>query len=198
MRRAAPASERLLSAALQAFARTGFEGASTHGIAKLAGVPQGLVRHHFGSKEGLWSAVVETGTSAVCRELEALASGLTVAAWTTIVERHLSLAAVLVHALLEGGARAEQAMERAAPIWRQLRVLQRTAQPLADETLLPMWLLASVAVPLLRRATSGDLPWMTRSQEIDRLFAWLCGGGPPQGCGPFAVHAARSRLRGTS
>lgn len=187
----------MLAAARLAFARVGYEGASTHAIAKAAGVPQGLVRHHFGSKEGLWCAVVERGLAEVRVALEALPSGLTVAAWMTIVEQHLALAAVLLHALLEGGPHAEHAAQHAAPVLGHLRELQRGAQPYADEALLPMWLLASVAVPLLRRAGAQE-PWVARSQQLDRLFAWLCGGGAPQAPGPFAMHAARSRLRGAS
>jgi AcrR family transcriptional regulator len=197
VRRPAPAPDRLLAAARLAFARDGFQGASTHAIAKAAGVPQGLVRHHFGSKEGLWCAVVERGLAEVRVELEALPSGLTVAAWTAIVDQHLALAAVLLHALLEGGAHAEHAAEHAAPVLAHLQELQRSAQPYADGALLPMWLLASVAVPLLRRA-GAQQPWVARSQEIDRLFGWLCGGGVPQTPGPFAMHGARSRLRGAS
>lgn len=198
MPRVTSAPDRLLSAAAVAFARAGFEGASTHAIAKAAGVPQGLVRHHFGSKDGLWCAVVDRGLAEVESELGALPSGLTVAAWAAIVDRHVPLASVLVQALLEGGPRAERAAERAASVWTQLRALQRSAQPYADEALLPMWLLASLAVPLLRRVGGEAAPWATRSQEIDRLFAWLCGPAGSGALGPFAVHAARSRLRGTS
>lgn len=197
MARVEPTPSRLLAAARAAFARAGFEGASTHGIAEAAGVHQGLVRHHFGSKEGLWDAVVEQGLSELGRELGALGDGLTVAAWAAIVERHVLLVGVLLHALLHGERRAEAAVERAAPVWRALRTLQRRAQPLADETLLPMWLFASVAMPLLRTASRDGVPWMTRSQEIDRLFAWLCAESAAAGHGPFALHAGRMRLRGT-
>jgi TetR/AcrR family transcriptional regulator len=106
MRRPGSGSERLLESALSAFAAHGFEGASTHAIAEAAGAPQGLVRHHFGTKEGLWSAVVDRGLADAIADLDALGEGLTVAGWVAIVERHTALAAVLLHALLEGGARA--------------------------------------------------------------------------------------------
>lgn len=48
----------ILSAALREFADHGFAGATTAGIARRAGVTQPLVHHHFGSKQGLWSAVL--------------------------------------------------------------------------------------------------------------------------------------------
>lgn len=49
----------ILLAATREFADRGFAGATTSGIARRAGVTQPLVHHHFGSKRGLWSAVLE-------------------------------------------------------------------------------------------------------------------------------------------
>lgn len=51
---------RLLEAAIAAFAESGFEGASTHAIARDAGLRQSLIRYHFGGKSGLWKAAVDT------------------------------------------------------------------------------------------------------------------------------------------
>ncbi len=48
----------ILAAALREFADHGFSGATTAGIARRAGVTQPLVHHHFGSKQGLWNAVL--------------------------------------------------------------------------------------------------------------------------------------------
>jgi TetR/AcrR family transcriptional regulator len=50
----------ILQAATREFADRGYSGATTSGIARRAGVTQPLVHHHFGSKQGLWSAVLET------------------------------------------------------------------------------------------------------------------------------------------
>jgi AcrR family transcriptional regulator len=52
--------EAILKAAIVEFANKGFDGASTAGIARAAGVAQPLVHHHFESKEKLWLAVMET------------------------------------------------------------------------------------------------------------------------------------------
>ncbi|WP_322092330.1 TetR/AcrR family transcriptional regulator [Paraburkholderia bannensis] len=49
----------LLRGARQIFATQGYEGTSVREIARLAGVDPALMSHHFGSKEGLWKAVVE-------------------------------------------------------------------------------------------------------------------------------------------
>ena len=47
------ARARIRDAALEQFARHGTRGATIRGIAEAAGVSSGLVRHHFGSKDGL-------------------------------------------------------------------------------------------------------------------------------------------------
>ncbi|PTL83817.1 TetR/AcrR family transcriptional regulator [Vitiosangium sp. GDMCC 1.1324] len=49
----------ILAAATREFADRGYSGATTAGIARLAGVTQPLVHHHFGSKQGLWNAVLD-------------------------------------------------------------------------------------------------------------------------------------------
>lgn len=51
--------QRLIEAAESEFTQKGFDGASVLSIANRAGVKQPLLNYHFGSKEGLWRAVVE-------------------------------------------------------------------------------------------------------------------------------------------
>ena len=50
---------RILDAALELFAASGFDGASTRTIAEQAGVNLPAIQYYFGSKEGLYRAVVE-------------------------------------------------------------------------------------------------------------------------------------------
>lgn len=50
--------QRLIQAAEIEFSQKGYEGASVLSIAQRAGVKQPLLNYHFGSKEGLWRAVV--------------------------------------------------------------------------------------------------------------------------------------------
>lgn len=52
--------ERILEVAIRAFSEVGYAGTTTAGIAREAGVTQPLVHHHFGSKEGLWTAAVDS------------------------------------------------------------------------------------------------------------------------------------------
>ncbi len=73
-RRGAPAAAgrtEILRAATREFADHGYDGASTAGIARRAGVTQPLVHHHFGSKQGLWEAVLEALFGDLQREVRA-------------------------------------------------------------------------------------------------------------------------------
>jgi AcrR family transcriptional regulator len=56
---AAGTRERIVAAALDAFAADGYDGATTRGIAAAAGVNQGLIAYHFEGKEDLWKAAVD-------------------------------------------------------------------------------------------------------------------------------------------
>jgi AcrR family transcriptional regulator len=51
--------DRILAAAIRHFSERGYEGTTTAGVAREAGVTQPLVHHHFGSKEGLWRAALD-------------------------------------------------------------------------------------------------------------------------------------------
>jgi AcrR family transcriptional regulator len=53
------AKERIVAAAVEAFAEKGFEAASTRDIAQRAGTDQGLVTYHFPSKDLLWRAAAD-------------------------------------------------------------------------------------------------------------------------------------------
>jgi AcrR family transcriptional regulator len=49
----------LLAAAAEVFARHGFKGARVQEIVQAAGVNERMIYHHFGSKDGLYRAVIE-------------------------------------------------------------------------------------------------------------------------------------------
>ena len=51
--------ERILSASLEEFANSGFEGATTAAVARRSGVTQPLVHYYFGTKDSLWRAAVD-------------------------------------------------------------------------------------------------------------------------------------------
>lgn len=58
-RHGAATRDRIVAAAVRAFARRGYEAASTREIARAAGVEQGLLTYHFPSKDELWRAAAE-------------------------------------------------------------------------------------------------------------------------------------------
>lgn len=62
--------EKIVQAALEAFATHGFDGASTRQIAALAGENQGLISYYFSTKENLWRAAVDSVFLDFQRELE--------------------------------------------------------------------------------------------------------------------------------
>lgn len=53
--------EKIISAALQLFAKEGYHATSTNKVAKAAGVSEGLIFRHFGNKDGLLKAILEEG-----------------------------------------------------------------------------------------------------------------------------------------
>jgi len=55
----ASARELLLEAALEAFAKYGFDGVSLSEVARDANAAQPLIHHYFGSKRGLWEAAAD-------------------------------------------------------------------------------------------------------------------------------------------
>jgi len=68
--------ERILVAALGAFAERGFRGASTREIAQRAGTNQGLITYHFESKDALWRAAADRIFGQLRKELAAHVEGL--------------------------------------------------------------------------------------------------------------------------
>jgi AcrR family transcriptional regulator len=68
-RRGADAREKLLEAALDAFGRDGFDGASTRDIARQAGVNLAAIPYHFGGKDGLHRAVAVYIVDSISRQI---------------------------------------------------------------------------------------------------------------------------------
>lgn len=58
--RSSDSRERIVSAAVDEFAREGYDGATIRSIAANAGVDPALVHHYFGSKSGLFAAIIDS------------------------------------------------------------------------------------------------------------------------------------------
>ena len=65
------AKDRIVTAALEAFAEKGFEAASTRDIAQRAGTDQGLLTYHFPNKERLWRAAADRLFAGLAERLDA-------------------------------------------------------------------------------------------------------------------------------
>jgi AcrR family transcriptional regulator len=70
----ANAREAILAAALGAFARGGFDGASLPKIAKMANVAPPLIHYYFGSKDTLWRETVDYSLGRLRQESAAICS----------------------------------------------------------------------------------------------------------------------------
>jgi len=70
-----PSRERILLAAKQLFARDGYENTSTVAIAREAGTSESQLVKHFGSKQGLLSAILDRGWSNIIARVQALQGG---------------------------------------------------------------------------------------------------------------------------
>jgi AcrR family transcriptional regulator len=63
--------EKIIKAASRAFARNGYEGASIRTIVAEADVNQAAINYHFGSKEGLYRAVLQAALRALMKDDDA-------------------------------------------------------------------------------------------------------------------------------
>ncbi|MFD0662541.1 TetR/AcrR family transcriptional regulator [Thermocatellispora tengchongensis] len=103
------ARARIRDAALQHFGRFGYERATLRGIAETAGVSPGLVRHHFGSKQGLREACDEYLIKVMHQANEQIRTGLDVGALRPVLATRAAVApyqAYIARALAEGSATA--------------------------------------------------------------------------------------------
>jgi AcrR family transcriptional regulator len=66
---------RLIQVACEIFTRDGYAGAATEEIVQLASVTRGALYHHFGSKEGLFKAVLDYVQQQVALQIEAKIAG---------------------------------------------------------------------------------------------------------------------------
>jgi AcrR family transcriptional regulator len=188
----------LLDAGLALFAERGFDGASTRAIAVRAGVPQGLVRHHFGSKEGLFREVVDRALSAIEAGLGAprpapaqLASSL---------QRAAPQIALVLHALLEPGARRAWLVEqRLRPLLQRsgpaLAGLLGRSAPLAERDLLA--LVGAVAAPLLLAPLRGSEPAAAITRPLERMLGQTLEAllAPAPVAGPWAPRRLAAAAR---
>ena len=113
--RRAPQEKRelLLAAARELFDKQGFDATSTQQIARAAGVSEGILFHHFGSKRGLFERIAEDfardgARAAMPPDREALSEEAVVRAAFDFADAHPGLYRMLLRVGVENGE-AEQA-----------------------------------------------------------------------------------------
>ncbi|QDF98338.1 hypothetical protein CJ010_18230 [Azoarcus sp. DD4] len=182
--------DRLLEAALSAFTRLGFDGASLRTIAGEATCDVSMIAHHFGSKAGLWRAVADLVVlrhEAWLRTAEALVS-----APLPVEQRVFRLIETMIDSLAEvpayvmfvtreiaePGERRDHLVERlirrgvetCVPLWREAMAagLFRPVEPVV----LQIGLFGAFAMVLSARDVIAELSG--RALGVEELRRELC------------------------
>lgn len=104
------ARARIRDAAIALFTERGIAGATIRDIAQAAGVSSGLLRHHFGSKEGLRDACDEWAMGRITQlQMEFTESG---AIGGAVTPDALALQQYLVRSLMDGSPRGAAMFEQ--------------------------------------------------------------------------------------
>jgi TetR/AcrR family transcriptional regulator len=211
----APAPERILSAALAAFAERGFDGATTREIAAAAGVPQGLVTYHYASKQALWEAAADwvfgdlaadfQGAGDALRDVDAPTQlRATLKRFARFVARRPELHCFMTHEGSHDGPRLRWLVERhIRPLFATSTALIRAAAPGVDAAHLHYVVIGAIAhvfavAPEFARVTGRD----ARSPEMIEAHAsavvdWLVDGALFQSAARTRS-AARTQKRGSA
>ncbi|GEO13734.1 TetR/AcrR family transcriptional regulator [Microvirga aerophila] len=152
-----PKQDEILRAALRAFAQGGYEGTNLRRIAADAGVDVALIAHHFGSKLGLWKAVVD---SLAARRLTAGEGGTASAEVSDLADRvrHALRRLIQVNSdMPELGMLVSQEMHQAGE--RRDYLYEHLIRPHHD-----------LLMPLIREAIAAGV---IRPQDPEMLFFLL-------------------------
>jgi TetR/AcrR family transcriptional regulator, regulator of cefoperazone and chloramphenicol sensitivity len=172
------ARARIRQAAMAQFAEHGFERTTIRGIAAAAGVSPGLVRHHFGSKQGLRDAVDTHVLNEVRRiNNEIIAEGQRGEFSRSAVSRGAvrPFMGYLLQALMAGSpivATLFDEMVEMSDSWFAFADSQRDDPPTVDRrTRAAVFNAMALGVPLMHEQLSRVLGVDIRSVEGDRLVA---------------------------
>ena len=170
-------------AALRVFAARGFASATLRDIAAEAHVTHGLIRHHFGSKEGVWRAAVDYAAELSRKAIDPFAIDLSdlgvdpvwqaktaIRATLDVFREHPEFVRLLMHEGLEGGAHLEYALGRFAPFGDMMAPLFQRLQAaghlhqFSNRTLF-LFILTAGAAPLALPALSA---WFLENDVLSR------------------------------
>jgi len=189
----------MIEAALRVFAQHGFDGVSLRDIAAEAGTTHGLIRHHFGTKEGIWHAAVDHAIERYASALAPYAERAhdqqadpillakeIVGRFVLVSAAYPEIVRLILHEGMRGGARLDYALGCFAPLGQQMapllaQVQQRGFLQHFDNRTFFIFLLTTGAAPfalsaLVRWVIEDDIGGERQAQEhADRVVATLFG-----------------------
>ncbi len=172
------ARARIREAAMRQFAEHGFERTTIRGIAAAAGVSPGLVRHHFGSKQGLRDAIdahVVQELRRINDEIAAESDRGDLGPAMLSREAMRPFQAYLVRALLDGSRTLTVLFDQivdSTEVWFARADANRDDPPTADaHTRATVFAAMVLGVPLLRDQVSRVLGVDIFSPEGDRRLS---------------------------
>ena len=191
----------LIAAGRRLFGRRGFDGASIRAITKAAGANLGAVTYHFGSKRGLYAAVLEEGLRPMAARVYAAATsdGTALERMLRIVEaysQHFETHPDLPHLLLQEVAAGKQPPGVVLEILRGVREtiagLQiegesdgsvRPGHPaLTAVSVVSQPIFLTLVAPLLRSVGPVDLSRPeARRMALEHTLAFVRAGLEPRG-----------------
>jgi AcrR family transcriptional regulator len=126
----------ILRAALQVFADRGYESVSLRDIAEHADVAHGVIRHHFGSKDAVWRAVVDIAVAEYYAALTPLLNTVSVEqtdasltlqavvrTYITVSARYPEVIRLIAHEGVSGGTRLDYVVEQLLPLYAHVKTL---------------------------------------------------------------------------
>jgi len=126
---------RILRTALEVFAAEGYEGASTRLLARRAGVNLPAIQYYFGSKEGLYSAVVDQ----IAERMETRMAPVMAQIHAALAEGAPSRAELLDLLLRMLDAFVELIMDRESPDWESRALFFARAEIESAAALEPLY-----------------------------------------------------------
>lgn len=128
--------QHMIEVALRVFAVRGFEGTSLRDIAATTGTTHGLIRHYFGTKDGLWQAAID---HAIARYAAALAPHMSLSTseqadllatvhdgirtFLHVSAQYPEIIRILMHEGAEGGERLNYTLTHLAPVGARMAPL---------------------------------------------------------------------------
>jgi TetR/AcrR family transcriptional regulator len=167
-----PSRDRILDGAAEEFAAAGFAGARIDRIARRTRLNVRMIYYHFGSKRGLYRAVLQSiyvEMSGILEKLPPSASNRSVEAFGLYVDllaEHPRFADVLVRELLDGGKQLKAMWKEHPELFRQIHSHARA--------LIEQGIAAGELKPLDPAMTMLSVTWticfMTAARHSHALF----------------------------